>query len=1726
MNLFVDSLANYIIEEWDRVLGQPGDQKEARFIVQSLDSKSTLELFSILDKHRLESLRNKNITCYFRAATNLYEEWCNNDGGASNLHQQMDDCGAIDDASGEMVWIDEDDKLTWYRNRTAAQEKADALIVVLVGASHATDQGGLNDFHRVDEKRIWAKMENSFFPWLKKLVELLSLEGTADSELESFDTVLQMLYKLRPITLNKLAKFIDKDIANKQKYYDFSELRDAFFEQLPYWQIPMVLNDDNAGTLSGKKGAAIIKRAESFISYQDYKTPKGRKRDYDKIELEVNKNEFEMPKSLNNEVLFSSKDEYLSVIQDFINNASLDAKNTLLKTDFLPLYKILGKKSESTLSSKDRIIPLDGMSFEIFMKALFNSIGQYAKEVGHDKIPTSLAGIHIELTRFEHDLSDDKDNGIGTETLAKNLIKGCLGGIEEVFDSLDCNLPIDSEEKAKPIASWSNALPITIDLGIDQDISIGTSRARPNIKFKISITDNDLKIHLYNYKWNFGPTHPERVRYECVKEVCRTLNGLPQHFNVLPAFKIPSSFMAAVYFAADEDEANRLISQAISDLEIIDLLKDIDKEVIDPDLWNECSNLTSSYFDWLTKFINHGYFKASRDHSHKLVDNYIKLAESALNTDIIGSETILKRLYKAFFIIDENTELNAPYLPGAIAWGLSPSVLELTEANTRFFAEGIAEVIGDLCLHGTSVFSSTFEKLIDLGQIHRPIVGLMIDNQLLSAEIKSFGLIHYFGPEPDTSNSLAVQTLLREDDSGEDDNIRDFIKPCEERDLVLSVLKDYRRLYPFSQDGIRIIAINVMELHTILSGVDLFLDTLDETPGEWPPYKCSIMVYSSSSSPMAMENRLTLWRKDVLERRREKGRQLILSVSHRHAPEEKIVDLLNKEENIYDVAFLFHFLKAGLTGHADRAKAFEYDLEGFAGLQFPITEYPRPTKQTDLYRRQVLLSNRRLRIQSRHADMSARFRNNTNSELDHLIYGQVNYEPWQDKVKALHDNAQWVVCIDPYVDKKLLCQNGSNTVDSRKIVGFMSGLGSYGELNLSISTELDTIKQLNDKVSSKLNYLLPYAQIESPELMASRVVEEAEDVIGLSSLRAVVGDGEQIREVLGLAAIKKILCEPKGVISQLIPLDSQQHWFAGKKSNGMRPDLIQLTLEVRDGGRPPLISAVVIECKFAQNNPAHLAKANEQVQEGIQHLSLLFAPKNHNLIRTNFDRRYWWGQLHRALTSRSIVNISDNDWRTLDYSLERITNGDFDIEWKGCIFTFWTNEALPKLKISNIPFPNEIVQPSFKIEEEFFIQHIELGYEGVCNIFEGNHPYEVTLAQPSISITPSKRAEERKTKPSADSNRDNEKQINQKSFNDVDEMGKDPNSQQPDTGPHKNIENTEIIKNEEIPPLEREEEQQESPNQEISHEETIADILVETEEINVVSPPTTEIPERILIGTRTNNDPVYWHFGHPKLSNRHMLIFGTSGSGKTYGIQCLLAEMSCNKLHSLIVDYTDGFLSNQVEDKFKIIAKPKNHFVMTEKLPLNPFRRQKIIIDESIPAIEESPYQVATRVESIFSSIFELGDQQRAALVRVIRAGLEISSNYSLSDVPDDLRQEGRVGETLANKLEPLIHAEPFRTADESAWEEMLQTKDHSVHIMQLKGLARQIQKMVTEFVLWDLWDFAQSTGSKNRPIPIVLDEIQNLDHSSDSPIDKMLREGRKFGLSLILATQTTSQFN
>ena len=76
------------------------------------------------------------------------------------------------------------------------------------------------------------------------------------------------------------------------------------------------------------------------------------------------------------------------------------------------------------------------------------------------------------------------------------------------------------------------------------------------------------------------------------------------------------------------------------------------------------------------------------------------------------------------------------------------------------------------------------------------------------------------------------------------------------------------------------------------------------------------------------------------------------------------------------------------------------------------------------------------------------------------------------------------------------------------------------------------------------------------------------------------------------------------------------------------------------------------------------------------------------------------------------------------------------------------------------------------------------------------------------------------------------------------------------------------------------------------------------------------------------------------------------------------------------------------------------------------------------------------------------------------------------------------------------------------------------VYIMQLDGFDRPTQMLLTELLLWDIWNYCVKTGNEEHPFVIVMDEAQNLSHKEGSPSEKYLSEGRKFGISGWYATQ------
>lgn len=172
--------------------------------------------------------------------------------------------------------------------------------------------------------------------------------------------------------------------------------------------------------------------------------------------------------------------------------------------------------------------------------------------------------------------------------------------------------------------------------------------------------------------------------------------------------------------------------------------------------------------------------------------------------------------------------------------------------------------------------------------------------------------------------------------------------------------------------------------------------------------------------------------------------------------------------------------------------------------------------------------------------------------------------------------------------------------------------------------------------------------------------------------------------------------------------------------------------------------------------------------------------------------------------------------------------------------------------------------------------------------------------------------------------------------------------------------------------------------------------------------------------------------------------------------------------------------------------------------------------------MDEEPRDMVDRIVQIIDFVFDLGIQQRTLLSEVILEGYRLNQeSYTFTHLKEDLvsSEESDRGR-LYGRISTLLARDPFSYDSEFSWADIFNDQGE-IHILQLKGFQRNIQQVMIEFMLWDLFQYATKTGLEDTPLPIILDEIQNLNFSPNSPTVKILREGRKFGLSGVFATQS-----
>jgi len=259
----------------------------------------------------------------------------------------------------------------------------------------------------------------------------------------------------------------------------------------------------------------------------------------------------------------------------------------------------------------------------------------------------------------------------------------------------------------------------------------------------------------------------------------------------------------------------------------------------------------------------------------------------------------------------------------------------------------------------------------------------------------------------------------------------------------------------------------------------------------------------------------------------------------------------------------------------------------------------------------------------------------------------------------------------------------------------------------------------------------------------------------------------------------------------------------------------------------------------------------------------------------------------------------------------------------------------------------------------------------------------------------------------------------------------------------------------------------------------------------------------------------------------HLFIVGIPGQGKSWTVLRLLAALGQHAVPPLVLDFHGQFAAEQ--RRFNPGLRPVV-LDASQGLPFSPFELPAVATDEDVKA---SAYAIA----EIFAHVCGLGDMQRDVIYTAVRDAYR-SAGYGQPDddlerrlpTMDDIRRrierserERNVSNVLA-RCRPLLELSLFRPPA-GAHPDMMDLVRSGL-IVDLHRLAVEaVQIGVGAFLLRKLYRDMFRWGETDRVrLAVVLDEAHRL--ARDVTLPRIIKEGRKFGLAVVVASQGLGDFH
>ena len=250
----------------------------------------------------------------------------------------------------------------------------------------------------------------------------------------------------------------------------------------------------------------------------------------------------------------------------------------------------------------------------------------------------------------------------------------------------------------------------------------------------------------------------------------------------------------------------------------------------------------------------------------------------------------------------------------------------------------------------------------------------------------------------------------------------------------------------------------------------------------------------------------------------------------------------------------------------------------------------------------------------------------------------------------------------------------------------------------------------------------------------------------------------------------------------------------------------------------------------------------------------------------------------------------------------------------------------------------------------------------------------------------------------------------------------------------------------------------------------------------------------------------------------HALILGQTGQGKSVTTRQIVKTFSESKLPSLILDF-HGDMADNPPSGAKVIG------VRRDGLGISPFE----LSAHHAADVREAAYEIS----EIVAFVCDLGEIQRTHVFRALvecyesSGWLEGNKGERLPTISEfasavERIEAGAKGRNARERLFPLTEFNLFPESDGVFFDP---TGGGNGLILDLRGLNEKVQRAAYSFILRKVYRsmFLWEQNSQMK-LAIVTDEAHKF--SADKTLPKMMKEGRKYGLSCLVASQSIGDFN